>query len=254
MYRCGRGKGMKVGIYARLSTDHGDGRVDSIQSQILLAREWIRHQRESGEDMQECFCYTDIGVSGMTFEREGFQRMLRDAACGRIACVVCKDASRLGRDYLRTGEYIEKIFPSLGIRLVMVSEGYDSLYHMPGSMEGCMRNLMNEWYARDIGQRVHMVKQLKREQGHYLGSVPPYGMRVVWREGIRVLERDEAASEIIGMIGRWRRQGWSLSAIRERLWEKGVQPPRSYHRTGQIYGEPRGVTKWNKSTLRHIGR
>ena len=94
--------------------------------------------------------YVDSGCSGTTFRRPQFQRMLEDAQEGKINCIVCKDASRIGRDYLRTGEYLEKIFPLMGVRVICVSDGYDSGREMPGSLAGNLKNLMNEWYAKDI--------------------------------------------------------------------------------------------------------
>lgn len=239
-----------VGIYARVSVEHD--RDDSIQSQLMLAREWIRRRQAEGQELCEYRCYVDRGVSGTTFDRKGFQEMLRDAVCGRISCIVCKDASRLGRDYLRTGEYIEKILPSMGIRLVLVSEGYDSREKIPGSLEANMRNLMNEWYAKDIGRRVRAVKQVKRQQGHYLGSTAPYGMRVVRRDGIRRLEPDRETAQIVEQMREWRRQGTGITEIQRRLWERGIQPPEEYRKKGQVYGERRKAPRWSRGTIYRI--
>lgn len=239
-----------VGIYARISVEHGGG--DSIESQIMLAREWIRRRQAAGETLREYGCYVDRGVSGTTFDRSGFRALLRDASCGRISCIVCKDASRLGRDYLRTGEYIEKLLPSMEIRLVLVSEEYDSQEGMPGSLEGNMRNLMNEWYARDIGRRVRAVKEMKRQQGHYLGSKAPYGMRIVQRDGIRCLEPDMETAGIVEQIREWGRQGTGVAEIQDRLWERGVQPPREYQKSGRVYGQQRKTSRWNRGTIYRI--
>ena len=176
-----------VGIYARLSVEHGNAKDNSIQNQIRLAKQWLEEQNAklaqkkirceslSEKQKEEEICvadrcrlqdiYVDSGCSGTTFRRPQFQRMLEDAQEGKINCIVCKDASRIGRDYLRTGEYLEKIFPLMGVRVVCVSDGYDSGREMPGSLAGNLKNLMNEWYAKDIGRRVRLVKQQKKAQG-----------------------------------------------------------------------------------------
>lgn len=243
---------LQVGIYARLSVEHGNEKDNSIENQILLAREWIQSRLLAGEDLKEYGCYIDRGYSGTGFHRPGFLQMLEDAGQGRLQCIVCKDYSRLGRDYLRTGEYIEKIFPSWGVRLVCISDGYDSREGMPGSMEGSIRNLMNEWYARDIGRKVRLAKKQKKREGNYLGSVPPYGFRIVYQEGRRILEPEEETMEIVKWICERRGHGMSLGQISRLLREQGVNPPGEYRKTGVICQKPSMVKKWDSSTIRHI--
>ena len=225
-----------VGIYARLSVEHGNAKDNSIQNQIRLAKQWleeqnaklaqkkIRCERLSEKQKEEEICvadrcrlqdiYVDSGCSGTTFRRPQFQRMLEDAQEGKINCIVCKDASRIGRDYLRTGEYLEKIFPLMGVRIVCVSDGYDSGCEMPGSLAGNLKNLMNEWYAKDIGRRVRLVKQQQRERGCYLGSRAPYGWQIIYCDGRRGLEKDPAAYEVIKQMAERRQQGMSYGRSR----------------------------------------
>lgn len=241
-----------VGIYARLSVEHGNEKDNSIENQILLARRWIQEHSFPKEPLQEYQCYIDRGYSGTSFQRPGFMNLLEDARMQKIQCVVCKDYSRLGRDYLRTGEYIEKIFPMWGIRLVCISDGYDSLQGLPGSLEGSMRNLMNEWYARDIGQKVHLVKQQKKREGNYLGSRPPYGYRIVRQNGKRVLSEEEETMKIVRLICKRKQQGDSLEDIRKLLQKKGINPPGEYQKTGMVYQAPSVVKKWDSSTLRYL--
>lgn len=242
----------RVGIYARISVEHGAHRADSIESQILLARAWIREQQKCGNALEEYCCYTDRGYSGTGFGRPAFQEMLRDARAGRIQCIVCKDASRLGRDYLQTGEYMEQIFPLLGVRLVCISEGYDSGRDMPGSLSASLRNLMNEWYARDIGRRVRLVKEQKKRQGEYLGSRAPYGYRISREDGKRVLAEDPEAIRIVWNMLCWQREGMKPAEIRKKLQEQGVNPPAEYQKTGRIYSEEPPAKKWDSSTIRHV--
>lgn len=247
-----RKKTVLVGIYARLSVEHGNEKDNSIENQILLAREWIQRRLLADEDLEEYGCYIDKGYSGTGFHRPAFLRLLEDASQGRLQCIVCKDYSRLGRDYLRTGEYIEKIFPAWGIRLVCIGDGYDSREGMPGSMEGSIRNLMNEWYARDIGRKVRLAKQHKKREGNYLGSVPPYGFRIVYREGRRILEPEGETMKVVKWICEKRQEGMTLAQISCGLQAQGVNPPGEYRKTGMIRQDPYLVKKWDSSTLRHI--
>lgn len=242
----------KVGIYARLSVEHGNEKDNSIENQVLLAREWLRRQSDQEGQLREYKCYIDRGYSGTSFARPAFLQMLEDAREHKIQCIVCKDYSRLGRDYLRTGEYIEKIFPTWGIRLVCISDRYDSSQGLPGSLEGSMRNLMNEWYARDIGRKVRMVKQQKKKAGNYLGSKPPYGYRIVHRYGRRLLSEEPETFQVVKWICQERKEGAGLEQICRRLQEKGINPPGEYQRTGKIYQEGGMAKKWDKSTLRQM--
>lgn len=266
-----------VGIYARLSVEHGNAKDNSIQNQIRLAKQWLEEQNAklaqkkirceglSEKQKEEEICvadrcrlqdiYVDSGCSGTTFRRPQFQRMLEDAQEGKINCIVCKDASRIGRDYLRTGEYLEKIFPLMGVRVVCVSDGYDSGREMPGSLAGNLKNLMNEWYAKDIGRRVRLVKQQQRERGCYLGSRAPYGWQIIYCDGRRGLEKDPPAYEVIKQMAERRQQGMSYRQIAGWLEQNGVNTPEHYRRTGEVYrfeyGEKQRQT-WEASGVRRI--
>jgi DNA invertase Pin-like site-specific DNA recombinase len=178
--------------------------------------------------------------------------MMEDAKAGKIQCIVCKDASRLGRNYLETGEYMERIFPLLGIRLVCISEGYDSGRDIPGGLGINIRNLMYQWYAQDIGRKVRMVKEEKKQRGEYLGSRAPYGFCICLREGKRVLGPDIPARKIAEEIFLWHREGLKPRQIQEKLKRQGVNPPGIYQKTGCIYGKKGEVKCWNPSTIRHV--
>lgn len=243
-------KRKQVGIYARLSVEHGNEKDNSIENQILLARNWVARKQKQGEQIEEFQCYIDRGYSGTSFERPAFLQLLEDARMGKIQCIVCKDSSRLGRNYLKTGEYMEKIFPRLGIRLVCIGDNYDSEKGMPGSLEGNLKNLMNEWYARDIGRKVSLVKQRQKREGNYLGSVPPYGYRIVRQEGKRVL-KEEKTIAIVHEICRQREQGESLEQIKEWLYRKKINPPAQYRKEKRMIQEG-VVKKWDITTLKKI--
>lgn len=242
----------QAGIYARISVA-GEGHCEeSIDNQILLAREWIKKRQEYGEEFEEYCCYTDRGYSGSNFQRPAFRKMLKDAEAGTIQCIICKDASRLGRDYLQVGMYMEQIFPLWGVRLVCVSEGYDSRDGLPGSLAGCLRNLMNEWYAKDIGRRVRLVKEQKRRQGEYLGSRPPYGYQICVRDGRRVLEEEPETILVVNKIALWRREGMSYACIQRRLREEGINPPAVYRSQGSVFSKEVPAPDWDFSTIRYV--
>ncbi len=246
-----------VGIYARLSVKHRNDKDNSIENQIRISKSWLNDTKaRSSDEFYLVDIYKDLGCSGTSFCRREFQRMLYDAGMGRINCILCKDTSRLGRDYLKTGEYLEKVFPTLGVRVVCVGEGYDSARDMPGSLSGNLRNLMNEWYARDISRRVRLVKEQKKMQGEYLGSAAPYGWQIYKEKGGRYLKKDSRVEKIIEQILNMREKRLSYQAIAGALDERGISTPQLYRMTGKVYQcgeEPQEQRMhWNASSVRHI--
>ena len=160
-----------VGIYARLSVDANERKNESIETQIEIAKAFISKQN----DMVIFDCYTDIGKTGTNFEREGFERMMRDVRSRKIDCIIVKDLSRFGRNHIETGNYIEKIFPFMGVRFIAVTDNFDSM-NISGQNETLgvnLKNLVNEMYAKDIAVKVKSSRQEKWEQGSYTGGVPP---------------------------------------------------------------------------------
>ena len=120
------GKRYKAGIYARLSSDQDLQKNESIEIQVEMARKFAEefNRQKTGEVISIVECYTDLGKTGSNFEREGFLRLLQDIRLGEINCVIVKDLSRFGRNYLEAGNYIEKIFPFLGVRFIAVTDGF----------------------------------------------------------------------------------------------------------------------------------
>lgn len=241
-----------VGIYARISVERRNRKEESIENQVSLARKWLKEQTSQGEQLKEYKIYKDSGYSGTDFSRPALKDLLKDAETGKIQCILCKDSSRLGRDYLKTGELIEKILPSWGIRLVCISDKYDSKQGMPGSLEGNLRNLMNEWYAKDIGRKVHLVKQQKKQDGNYLGSIAPYGYQIIWKDGRRVLQEETQSIQIVHQILEWNMQGKSIEEIRKLLQIRGILTPAEYRKKGQIREKDSPVKKWDRTTLHRV--
>ena len=165
----------RTGIYARLSReDNEHGESNSISSQKAICMEYI--SRHPDLELVEIYDEDD-GYSGTNMERPGFQRMLQDMRSGKIDCAISKDLSRFSRNYIEAGNYLEKIFPSLGIRYIAVNDCYDSL--APGSASDAItlpfKNLVNDIYCRDISVKIRTNLEVKRRKGEYVGSFAPYG-------------------------------------------------------------------------------
>ena len=122
MENCGN-KCYSAGIYARLSVDNRDRKAESVEAQIELAKEFINCR----PDIRLYGCYRDRGKTGTNFMRSGFGHLMEDVRKGLVDCIIVKDFSRLGRNYIETGNYLETIFPFLGVRFISVTDGYDSL-------------------------------------------------------------------------------------------------------------------------------
>ena len=244
-------KKYRAGIYARLSVDSHSSKNESIDTQIEIARVYA-----AGEPDIEIFdCYADLGCSGMEFGRAEFQRLMKDIREKRINCVIVKDFSRLGRDYLETGDYIEKIFPGLSVRFISISDRFDSTKDIEEDDKICMnlKNLINELYARDIGKRVRLAKEIRKQQGSYIGPQAPYGFRIVIEDKKRLLSAKPEAAAVLTELFLSYGAGKSIRSIIEYLFERQVHPPRQYRMFGHVYREgEEQLQRWTPGTVRSI--
>lgn len=220
---------MRAGIYARISVLHRDEKDQTIENQILLAKQFITQiQREA-----EITCYIDRGFSGQNFRRPSFLRMVHAAQDGELDLIVAKDLSRFGRNYLETGWYLEQVLPAAGVRVVALGEQYDSDNPHCSSLHFGLRNILNEWYAKETGEKVRQIKQRQKEEGQFLGSRPPYGYRIIDQEGRRVLQPDDSYP-ILRRIKRLHREGMQSEEIANRLTLERVCRPEQYRQCGQV--------------------
>lgn len=200
-------------------------------------------------------CYTDIGKTGTNFEREGFERMMRDVRSRKIDCIIVKDLSRFGRNHIETGNYIEKIFPFMGVRFIAVTDNFDSM-NISGQNETLgvnLKNLVNEMYAKDIAVKVKSSRQAKWEQGSYTGGIAPYGYRAEWLGDKKCLFIEEATSDIVKKIFELFLSGKNMKEIVVWLYEEKIVRPMEYHKTGHIYcqdGEK--LQQWSRETVKMI--
>ncbi|MCI8707598.1 MAG: recombinase family protein, partial [Lachnospiraceae bacterium] len=168
-------------IYVRLSKEDGDvaaaGKAESnsISNQKNLIKEFLKGR----EDIEVVSERVDDGYSGSDFERPAFQMMLEDIKRGVVDCVVVKDLSRFGREYIDSGMYIERLFPALGVRFIAVNDGYDSLDRKDSSDDIIIpfKNLINDAYCWDISIKIRSHLEVKRRNGEFIGSFAAYGYR-----------------------------------------------------------------------------
>ena len=216
-------------LYLRLSRDDGDKEEsNSITGQRELLRDYISQRPE----LREYAVRVDDGFSGSTFERPSFQKMIEDVKAGQTDCIIVKDLSRFGRNYLDAGEYIEKIFPFLGVRFIAVNDHYDSLGDKKASDDLIIpfKNLINEAYCRDISVKIRSQLEIKRKNGQFLGSFATFGY-LKDEQNKNKLVVDEYAADIVRDIFKWKLEGVSPQDIADTLNKLGVLSPMEYKRS-----------------------
>lgn len=249
-----------VGIYSRLSVDNHDKKAESIENQIETIRQFIhRSNLETGRGMELVIydTYIDRGKTGTDFEREGFHHLMDDVRNGTVNCIIVKDFSRFGRDYIETGNYIEKILPFLEVRFISVADGFDSMGEAAanGKLAMNIKNLVNDMYAKDISKRVAISKEMRAKQGSFLGSIPPYGYQIKNVNGVRTLAADEKAAEIVKWIFANYVSGVSIKDICEKLYEEKIHRVTDYHKYGHIHYEDGDLLhQWDKEAVKGIIR
>lgn len=243
-------KKYNVGNYLRLSVDSDYTGSDSLENQRRLAQEYIA-QAEGIHLVKE---YIDDGRSGTNFERPAFIRMITDLKRGIINCIIVKDLSRFGREYIEAGNYIEKVFPFLGVRFISILDRYDSINpHCDRELLLIsLKNLMHEMYAKDVSKKVGSTFKIKHEKGiFYRSTTIPYGYRMNGTSTNYSI--DEPTAEIVREMFSQYGSGASKGAIRRYLYENKVLTPRQYGEKGQVYGVDEGETKaWEISTIDRI--
>lgn len=252
-------KTYRAGIYARLSADMDADKNESIDVQISIAREFVReyNQKNSRTDgsIEVVECYIDLGKTGSNFKRDGFLRLMQDIRLGDINCVIVKDLSRFGRNYLEAGNYIEKIFPFLGVRFIAVSDGLDTGDAGSGKdqLASEIKNLVNDMYAKDFSAKAKTWLRQKRLAGSYVGGPPPYGYAASWEGKLRRLVPDENTAEIVRHIYTLFVEKENYTAVADDLNRRRVNPPAIYKKTGEVYCPPDARYKgWDKGSVERI--
>lgn len=214
-------------IYVRLSVeDNSYGEEsDSIEIQQLMLEKYVNDQ----SDMRLYSIFTDNGHTGTNFERPAFEKMMDEAMTGKIDCIIVKDLSRFGRNYVEAGYYIEKTFPTMGLRFVALHDAYDSLTDDgSNTMIVSLKNLINDFYAKDISRKINTSLETKQHKGEFIGAFAPYGYKKS-PEDKHLLILDENTAPTVYQIFMWKAEGIGNTTIARRLNEGNVLCPAMYH-------------------------
>ncbi len=219
--------------YLRLSKEDGDKtESDSISSQRDLIANFVK----STPEIFLCSERIDDGFSGVDFNRPAFNLMMEDVKAGRINCIIVKDLSRFGRNYIEAGRYIERTFPFLGVRFIAINDGYDSAKERTQSDEIIIpfKNLVNDAYCRDISVKIRSQLDIKRKKGEFIGSFAVYGY-LKSEENKNQLVIDPYAAKIVRDIFAWKLEGLSQQGIADRLNEISEPSPMEYKRLSGLH-------------------
>ena len=242
---------LPTAIYARLSVENSgkDDDGNSLQNQIAVCEDYL----DGCPYLRLAEVYSDNGRTGTVFDRPAWNRLMDDVRTGKVQCIVVRDLSRFGRDYVETGNYLEKIFPALGTRFISVKENFDNFTcgNAMESLSVSLQNLVNAMYSRDISKKVSTALRAQMETGIFRNRNLPYGY--LWNEDKTAYVVDEEAAAVVRQIFEWKRQEVSVYTIVERLKAGGIESPERHKRRagtrngGNIQGEG-----WCPSTIRGI--
>lgn len=162
----------KATAYIRLSyTDDHSSESDSVSNQRKLIENFV----ERNPDIEVVSEKIDDGYSGIIFDRPAFKEMMQDVTDGNINCVIVKDLSRLGREYIETGRYLRRVFPAYGVRFIAITDSIDTAHDSGDDLTVSVKNIMNEAYCRDISIKTRSSLDVKRRNGDFVGAFPVYG-------------------------------------------------------------------------------
>lgn len=231
-------------LYARLSVEDNE---NSIENQIMFLRDYVKDKPY----LNICSIYMDNGWSGTHFQRPEFNKMMEEVKWGKIDCIVVKDLSRLGRNYLEIGSYIETIFPILNVRFIAVTDQFDTLT-ADITKEGLLipfKNLINDIYAKDISKKVSCVLEMKIRKGEYGGGLVPFG----YRKNKNKLEIDPQTAIVVKRIFQMRAEGNSYHTIIRSLNDEKILSPSAYrYKKGIVHNEKYKEVLWKRHVVTNM--
>ena len=238
---------INAGIYARLSVEKDED--TSIHTQVMMLQNYIAEHPE----FKLVETYIDNGYTGTNFNRPDFIRMMDDVRAGKIQCIVVKDLSRFGRDFLETGHYIETLLPKLNVRLIAINDNFDSNREEDvNSIALPIKNLVNEMYAKDFSRKLTAYNDLHRKNGDVKLLRSVYGYSIDKEKNIFVPNPDTAP--IVQMIYRWYLMGYSSDRIARQLNMLGIMTPLKYKLTVEKHQELEKEDYWNQPRVTDILR
>jgi len=234
--------------YVRLSGDDKKKRGDSLETQRNIIENFVA----TAPDIRIVDVYMDDNLTGTRFDRPGFQKMLSDIECGKINCIIIKDLSRFGRNAIDTGYYLEKHLPKLGVRVIAVTDSYDSM-ESDGGILLPLKNLINESYALDISRKCRAVQRQNIASGRFVGRLAPYGFKKS-PDDCRKLIPDPDTAPTVQQIFDWASTGANTYEIARRLTDEGTPTP-AHHNFDQGFHtnkKLRGTAYWKAQAVRKI--
>ncbi|HBC4462676.1 TPA: recombinase family protein [Enterococcus faecalis] len=238
----GRTKKYVAGLYCRLSKDDGN----SVESMSIWSQKVMLKQYAESNSIAIYDYYVDDGYSGTNFERPSFKKMITDIENGKINCVITKDLSRLGRNYLQSGAYIEMYFPQKNIRYIAITDGIDTLNSNQNDIMP-FKNILNEMYAKDTSKKVKSAIQSRMREGTYIGSKAPFGY-LKDPNNKRRLIIDEKTKPIIELIYKLCLDGKGTQLISQELMNRKIPRPSAFVENAEkLYG----LTEENKYQWSH---
>ncbi|HEQ9853481.1 TPA: recombinase family protein [Streptococcus pyogenes serotype M1] len=249
----------RVAMYLRLSQD--DEKYDkdfkaesnSISNQRLQIQDYI----DKNEDMELAKEYVDDGYSGINFERPAFKEMMEDVITGSINCIVVKDLSRFGRDYIDSGRYLQRVFPSLDIRFIALNDNYDSFTasETEKNLVIPFKNFINDNYCRDTSAKVRSVCKVKRKQGQFISNYAPYGYEKD-KEDKHKIVIDKEVEYVVRKIFSMKLEGYSSYSIAKHLNDNGIPSPMEHKKAKGIRYKTgfstKAVAKWDTPAVNRI--
>lgn len=240
-----------AGIYARLSQERKEDYRN--KSNSLEMQEELCVKEADEKDIKVFRIYKDYEYSGTNFKRPGFIEMMEDIRIGRINCIIVKDMSRFGREYLEISNYIEKVFPFLGVRFISINDNLDTKDGIKSdkSYEIAIKNIFNDLYAKDISKKVKASKEVKMKQGSFIGAMAPYGYKVDKIDRKRVLVIDGKVADVVRLVFHLASQGKSNIHIAREL-TKTYTTPAEYKRTSKVFKDKEDIKQWDTSYISKI--
>ncbi len=240
---------INTAFYIRLSVEDNKNRGNSIEHQQMLLKNFVAVNPE----FQVIKTYIDNGKTGTNFERPAFQEMLQDIEAGKIQCVIVKDLSRLGRNYIDTGYYIQSYFPSYKVRFIALNENFDTEKEDSGNILLPVLNMINESYALDTSKKIREQAARDMRAGKFIGRKAPYGYQKS-PDDCHKLIIDEETAPIVKQIFQWVLEGISYDKIVVLLNEANILTPGHYAKEKGIISNERliGQGYWNTVAISRI--
>ena len=239
-----------VAIYVRLSIEdkYYKNGTDSLVTQEEMALEYMKNKA----DMKLYKVYSDNGETGSNFERQGFQDMMYDVYNGKVNCIIVKDLSRFGREYIEMGDYLEKIFPLIGVRFIAINDHYDNNV-TSFDISVPIKNIINTLYAKDLSKKSAAALRIKQQNGEFIGTYAAYGY-MKSKEDKHKIVIDEETAPVVKMIFEWKAQGLGYASIGRKLYDMGIMPPCRYRYDKGILKDKRysDIVFWSQRTLKTI--